>query len=293
MTAEPVCDVRCSLGESPVWSAGEQAVYWIDINKKLLHRITWPERDVTTWTLPSHPGMIAERASGGWIIALEDGVHAFDSATGALSLLVALEADRPELRPNDGKCDAHGRLWVGTLCTRDPDRPIGSFYRIDPDLRVTQVRTGLRIPNGLAWTPDNAAMFTTDTRTGVVERWRFDAERGTAADAETFFAYDKTEIGGADGAAMDTDGGYWVALYRGGRIARIDSSGTIVDDIVLSARQPTMPAFGGPEMKTVFVTTAFQGMPSDAVETEPAAGALLAASAPDGITGHPVYPFGG
>lgn len=284
-------DVRAELGESPVWSPGENAVYWIDILGKLIHRTDPGSGRTRSWGLPSHPGMISLRRNGGLVVALEDGIHAFDPATGNLDLLVPLEAEIPENRPNDGKCDSAGRLWVGTMNKRDPDLATGNFYRIDPGLSATLIESGLKIPNGLAWSPDDTRMYRTDTRSGVVRASGFDAATGGLSDETEFFTFDPALDGGVDGAAMDTEGGYWTAQYGGGRLRRTLPDGSFDMEIPLPVSQPTMPAFGGPGMKTLFVTSARQELYGEELSAQPGAGALLAVET--GFTGVPVGEFGG
>jgi sugar lactone lactonase YvrE len=286
-----ITDIRAELGESPVWSAAENVVYWIDIRGRKLHR-TDPEAGATTsFDLPSRPGMIALRKRGGLIAVLEDGVYACDPVNGTLERLVALEADRPENRANDGKCDKAGRLWVGTMNIADEMNPTGALYRIDPDLTVAKVKSEVAIPNGLAWSPDDSTMYWTDTTMDVVWRYGFDAESGEQRTEEPFLHYDFRKTGGIDGAAMDTEGGYWPAVYGGSKVMRILPDGTVGHEIALPVSQPTMPAFGGPDMTTLFVTSAYQNMRDEKRQAEPLAGALLAVETD--FRGHPVHPFGG
>jgi sugar lactone lactonase YvrE len=282
---------RASLGESPVWSADEGALYWVDINGCRLHRADYPSLNVQSWDTPSPAGMIALRSQGGLMVAMVDGLYAFDPETEDWQLLVALETDQPDNRPNDGKCDAAGRLWVGTMNMADHMQPTGSFYRIDTDLSIEKIAGDIRIPNGLAWSPDDTAMYRTDTRSGVVWRYAFDAKAGTLGAETEFFGFDGREIGGVDGAAMDSGGGYWAALYGGSRVVRINGDGEIDRDIPLPAKQPTMPCFGGPEMKTLFVTSAAQNLDEAFLAAEPDNGGLLMVETD--VTGHPVHSFGG
>jgi sugar lactone lactonase YvrE len=286
-----ITDMRAELGECPVWSAAEQVVYWIDIHGRRLHR-TAPQSGVTeTRELPSRPGMIALRRAGGLVVVLEDGLYGCASWSGALQCLVPLEADEPENRPNDGKCDAAGRLWVGTMNRVREGRPTGRLYRIDPDLTVTTFKIGLGIPNGLAWSPDDAAMYHTDTVANVVWRYRYDVASGAARDEAAFFTFDLATTGGVDGAAVDADGGYWPAMYGGSKLLRIRPDGSVDREIALPVSQPTMPAFGGADMSTLFVTTACQNLGDEARRAQPLAGGLFAVAA--GVQGHPVHAFGG
>ncbi len=282
---------RALLGESPVWSAEEGAVYWVDILGRKLHRTNPDNHETRTWDLPGFAGMIALRRKGGLVVALEDGLYGFDPQSGLLDLLAAFEDDQPGNRPNDGKCDAQGRLWVGTMNKTDASRPTGNFYRIDPDLQVTKIGSGYCIPNGLAWSPDDGVMYHTDTRSNRVSAWDFDPPTGDRTEAREFFPFNRETSGGVDGAAMDTRGGYWAALYGGGRLIRVSPEGTRDKEIPLPVSQPTMPAFGGPDMKTIFITSASQNLSGEERESQPLAGGLLAV--PSDVRGHEVYPFGG
>jgi sugar lactone lactonase YvrE len=286
-----VTDVRAELGECPVWSPAENVVYWIDIRGRKLHRTAPQTRATASIDLPTRPGMIALRKKGGLVVVLEDGVYGCDPRSGALDLLVPLEADRPENRANDGKCDAAGRLWVGTMNLSQECQTTGSFYRIDPDLTVTKVGSGFGIPNGLAWTPDDKVMLHTDTCANVVWRYEFDPATGKRGAEQPFFRFDLATTGGVDGAAMDVEGGYWPAMYGGSKLLRLLPDGTVEREISLPVSQPTMPAFGGADMKTLFVTSASQNLTARDLRAQPLAGGLLAVET--NVVGHPVHAFGG
>ena len=286
-----VTDIRAELGECPVWSPAEHVVYWIDIHSRKLHRTAPVTRTTESIDLPSRPGMIALRKKGGLVVVLEDGLYACDPSSGALDLLVPLEADEPENRANDGKCDAAGRLWVGTMNLIQEGRPTGNFYRIDPDLTVTKIGSGFGIPNGLAWSPDDKVMLHTDTCANVVWRYEFDPATGQRRAEQPFFHFDAAATGGVDGAAMDAKGGYWPALYGGWKLLRLLSDGTVDREISLPVSQPTMAAFGGAEMTTLFITSAYQNLTDRDLRAQPLAGCLLAVETD--VVGHPVHAFGG
>jgi sugar lactone lactonase YvrE len=286
-----ITEVRAQLGECPVWSPTEKVVYWIDIQGMKLHRTEPDSRTTTSMDLPSRPGMIALRKKGGLVVVLEDGLYACDPRSGALDPLVPLEADRPENRANDGKCDAAGRLWVGTMNVSQAGEPTGNFYRIDPDLKVTKISGDFGIPNGLAWSPDEKVMLHTDTCANVVWRYAFDPATGKRGAEQPFFRFDRRATGGVDGAAMDNEGGYWPALYGGSKLLRISPDGTVEREILLPVLQPTMPAFGGPQMTTLFVTSAAQKLSDSDLRAQPFAGGLLAVETE--FVGHPVHAFGG
>jgi sugar lactone lactonase YvrE len=286
-----ITDKRVLLGESPVWSAGDNCVYWIDIQGHALLRTEVDKGETQTWDLPNAPGMIALRAAGDLMVALEDGFYGFDPGTGNLDLLAPFEEARPENRFNDGKCDVHGRLWVGTMNKTDSTQNSGAFYRVDPDLAQTRISGDYRIPNGLAWSPDNTVMVHTDSRANMAYAYDFDPDTGERSGEREFYPYNRGKTGSVDGAAMDSDGGYWAALYGGGKLVRVLPDGTVDKEIPLPVTQPTMPAFGGNDMKTLFITTASQRLDKDQLASQPLAGGLLAISVD--VPGHPVYAFGG
>lgn len=281
---------RVLLGESPVWSASESCVYWIDILGPTLLRTDLINGETLTWGLPSAPGMIALRGFAGLIIALEDGLYGFNPPTGRIELLTPIEEVHSENRANDGKCDIAGRLWLGTMNKTDSSQPTGAFYRIDPHLAATRIGGDFRVPNGLAWSPDDSIMYHTDSRSGVVYSYDYDPGTGERSGEKEFFRFDREKTGGVDGAAMDVEGGYWTVLFGGGKLIRVLPDGTLDREIPLPVSQPTMPAFGGPDMKTIFITSASQKLSEDELAAQPLAGALLAVQVD--VPGHPVYTFG-
>jgi len=282
---------RALLGESPVWSAAENCVYWIDILKPALLRTALNNSETRSWDLPSAPGMIALRASGGLMVALEDGLYGFDPGTGHLDMLSPFDEADPRNRFNDGKCDVKGRLWVGTMNKTDSTQASGAFYRIDPDLTQTRITGDFRIPNGLAWSPDDRVMYHTDSRANVVRAYDFDPDTGERSGERQFYHFHREQTGSVDGAAMDRDGAYWAVLYGGGKLIRVLADGTVDREIPLPVTQPTMPAFGGGDMKTIFMTTASQRLSADELSSQPLAGGLLAVQVD--VPGQPVHPFGG
>mgnify|MGYP003624483269 FL=1 len=291
MDIQCLTDQRAVLGESPLWAPDEGAVYWIDIRGHKLLRTTLSGPATQTWNLPSPPGMIAHRRQGGLVIALQDGLYAFEADTGDLRHLMSLEADMPDNRANDGKPDVAGRLWLGTMNADDETIPSGKFYRITPSLDVTAVAHGIRIPNGLAWSPDNKTMYRTDTAANVVHAYDFDAVTGEISGKRDFFHFDGARTGGVDGAAVDSAGGYWTTLYGGGKVIRVTPDGHLDIEITLPVTQPTMPVFGGEDMQTLFITSARQNLSDKDLQATPLAGALFALRVP--YQGQLTHPFDG
>ena len=285
-----ITEERVLLGESPVFSAEENCVYWIDILGPSRLCTDLNNTETMSWVLPSAPGMIALRGFAGLMVALEDGLYSFNPPTRKLEKLAPFEEVHTENRVNDGKCDIAGRLWLGTMNKTDSTQPTGGFYRFDSRLAATKIGSDYRIPNGLAWSPDDEIMYHTDSRGGAVYSYDYDAVTGERSGEKEFFKFDREKSGSVDGAAMDIEGGYWTVLYGGGKLIRLLPDGTLDKEIPLPVSQPTMPAFGGPEMKTLFITTAAQNLSEQELAEQPLAGGLLALNVD--VQGHPVHPFG-
>lgn len=284
MTAQP--DIQpahlhaAGLGESPLWHAEEQALYWVDIPGRELLRLRMADQALTRWALPAEPGCIARRAGGGLLMARRDGVHAFDPATGQSELLLAPPYDPARQRFNDGKADPQGRWWIGGI--DDGRAPEANFYRIDErgcEALIGGVSTG----NGLAFSPDGRLLYCSDTKAHTIFVRDYAPETGAAGEPRVLRRFAPREAdqplasygGRPDGAAMDAEGAYWVALFEGQRLLRLSPGGEVLAEIPLPARCPTMPAFGGPDLRTLYITTARQGRPADELAAQPLAGCVL------------------
>ncbi len=268
-------DARASLGECPTWSVAEQVLYWVDINAPALHRFDPATGRDVAFPMPSSIGCFGLREGGGFIVALRDGVW-LAKADGTLEERVA-EApydDPSHHRFNDGRVDAQGRFWAGTMNERR-DAPSAGLYRVDPDFAVTRILAGLTTSNGLAWSPDGRTMYHADTPTYAVRAFDFDAASGLPTRERIFHRF--TEEGDRpDGGTVDSEGCYWIALYRAGRIAKLSPSGEERASFTLPAMCPTMCAFGGPDLRTLFVTTARQHRPDHELARFPRSGSLFA-----------------
>jgi len=269
VVAEP-----CLLGESPVWSARESALYWVDITAPRIHR--WdPASGVRQhWPMPAAVGSIGLRERGGMVVALRSGFHLFDPRSGALTFLENPEPYVPTNRLNDGKVSPEGRFWAGTMDDRPERAPTGSLYRLDADHRCTHVVEGIRVSNGLAWSPDGRTLYRSDSRGAAIFRHAYDPDSGALGAQETFVAM-RPEWGRPDGAAVDVEGCYWSCGIGMGRINRFDPDGRLVSYIALPVTHPTMPCFAGPDLKTLYVTSLREGLAAPELERTPLAGALF------------------
>ncbi len=270
------------LGESPLWHPLEQVLYWCDIPGQALNRFDPATGKRKRWPLDSDVACVAPLSDGGLLLALRRGLIRFDPASGnSAPLDVPLPYDPATERFNDGKADAQGRFWVGTLYEpRDP--ALASLYCLT-DNTLTRMASGITVSNGLAWTPDGRTMLWADTKAHVIHAFDFDAAQGTLSKQRVFaqFAPRDTDQplsaygGRPDGAAMDVEGGCWVAMFEGARVVRLASDGSITHEIKLPVRCPTMPCFGGPDLKTLYITTARDKRPADELAEESLAGCVL------------------
>jgi sugar lactone lactonase YvrE len=253
---ERVLKAGCALGESPVWLAAEACLAFVDITGRRLHRFDPISGAVSSDAVDEDIGCIGPARDGGFIAGLRSGLWLLDAHGGKRRLLVANPENPATNRFNDGRVDPRGRYFAGTL-----DEPkaggCAGFYRLDRS-GLSRIAGGLMTSNGAAFSPDGRTLYHSDTPRFVIWRWDYDPETGTAENQREFVRLEPTadDRGRPDGAAVDVEGCYWSALYAGGRIHRYDPDGRLMRSYPLPARRPTMPAFGGADMQTLFVTTA-------------------------------------
>ncbi len=271
---ECVLDARASLGECPTWSAAEQVLYWVDINAPALHRFDPATGRDIAMAMPSSIGCFGLRAGGGFIVALRDGIWLAHPDGTLESKVAEAPYDGEFHRFNDGRVDREGRLWAGTMNERR-DAPSAGLYRIDPDFAVTRVIAGVTISNGLAWSPDGRTMYHADTPTQTINAYDFDPIAGLPTGMRVFHRF-TAEADRPDGAAVDCEGNYWSALYRAGRVAKLSPRGEEIASFAIPAMCPTMCAFGGPRLSTLYVTTARQEQTDGELARLPRSGGVFA-----------------
>lgn len=279
-----------TLGEGPMWSAREGALYWIDIVSKRLLRRDKSGR-VATRDLPFAPGALFPRARGGLLLVTKKGLALMDSFEGEMkSVPVPLIDFNVEIF-NDGKCDASGRLWIGTRDMHGK-APKGCLYRIDPDLSMTRHATGFVVSNGMAFSPDGRVLYHVDTGPPpVIYRYDFDQADGTISNRRVFLDYRTIKNARPDGCTVDAEGGLWVAELDVGRIARYTPEGALDRAIDMPIKRPTSVMFGDPNFGTLYITSMRFGLSEQDLASQPLAGALLAVDA--GVKGLPEPDFGG
>ena len=290
----------CELGESPFWHAQEQRLYWVDIARRQILRADATLGKVQQWDLPSEAGCIAPAARGGLVMALRDGVFRALHWGAALTRIATLDYDPAQMRANDGKCDASGRFWIGTL---DETRVKGNaaLYSLDcraagaavierqTDPATMPATTG----NGLAWSPDGRTLYWADTASHRVYAWDFDVAGNTLSAQRVFLQFAAKPSGwqadpqarpGAvpryggrpDGAAVDVQGNYYIALYEGRCLCQFSPAGVLLAAWPTPAQCPTMPCFGGDDLKTLYLTSARQKRSAAELAALPRSGCVFA-----------------
>jgi len=268
------------LGESPFWHPEEGVLYWCDIPGRKLNRFDPRSGAHRAWDCDSEPGCVAPLAEGGLLLALRDGLWRFDPASGERQQVEAVPYDSAQQRFNDGKADPQGRFWVGTV--HEAREPLAALYcRVHAGLH--RVIDGAATSNGLAWSPDGRTMYWSDTPRHQIEAFDFDTTTGMLTKRRVFARFAPRAAdeplerygGRPDGAAVDVEGAYWVAMYEGARLLRLSPKGDVLSEVRLPVRCPTMPCFGGPDLKTLYITTSRFKRADDELAREPAAGCVL------------------
>ena len=284
-----VVDARCCLGGSPVWDTARGALVWTDITGCRLHQFEPGPGRHRTWHLPEGAGSLAVCASGRLLLALRSRVVLFDRDSGALRLLATVPVDPARARLNDGKVGPDGAFWVGSMNDgTNPGQGGGGLFRVTPDGRVERRMSGLGSPNGLAWSRDGRTMFHSDTAGPWIDRHDFDAGTG-AMTGRLRVATPNEWDGTPDGAATDVGGSYWSSGYSAGVLNRFSRDGDLLGWVAVPVPQPTMPCFGGDGLRTLYLTSARDGLAFGALRQHPQAGGLFSFEA--GVAGVPVPAF--
>jgi sugar lactone lactonase YvrE len=278
VNVEPVCDVRAAVGEGPCWSVRDGALWWVDIPAGHVHRTVATGETLSVACAPP-VSSVHVRAAGGMLVTARASVVELG---GGEVVTLAVPAG---LRLNDAKADPAGRLWLGTM---DPEgKARCALYRIGTDREPHRVLAGVTVSNGLGWSPDGAWLYYVDSPTQRIDAFAFDSDRGALGERRTFAAV-SPDAGRPDGLAVDDEGGVWVALFGGGALRRYDPRGRLDTVITVPAAHPTSCAFGGADLRELYVTTARRPLAVGERAANPLAGALLRLR--PGVRGQPVPP---
>jgi sugar lactone lactonase YvrE len=301
LSAQLVLDAGDHIGEGPVWDEARERLLWVDHAEGLIHegRVDgfMTVNETRRWNLDRALAAIVPCATSGFLCATGVEFYRMDEA-GALELFASLGADPVRVRLNDAKCDRAGRLWTGTLAT---DFGYGAaLHRLDPDGSVHTMLDGLRLANGLDWSPDSRTFYLIDSLDLAVDAFDFHLADGTLRNRRRLIEIARGD-GGANGMTVDDEGCLWVALTGGGEVRRYSPAGEQLLAVELPIPGPTSCAFGGPDRSTLFITSrsgrmpevaaTVLGIPEHRLESSgPGAGGLWAVR--PGVSGPPAAPFG-
>ncbi|AZO83159.1 gluconolactonase [Stutzerimonas stutzeri] len=280
MQAQLIVDARNAVGESPVWVPEESALYWVDIPAGGLQRWSADTGQVVTWKTPQMLACIARHADGGWVAGMESGffrLHPRNDGSLDSEPLAHVDHARTDMRLNDGRCDRQGRFWAGSMVLNmGANAANGTLYRYSAGQRgpLDSRLSGIIVPNGLGFSPDGRTMYLSDSHPQIQQIWAFDydIETGTPSNRRVFVDMNRHE-GRPDGAAVDADGCYWICANDAGLIHRFTPDGRLDRSLAVPVKKPTMCAFGGPRLDTLFVTSI---RPGDDHDPQSLAGGVFA-----------------
>lgn len=268
-----VHEANALTGEVPCWDARSGILWWADIQGQRLLGFSPATGRHEVHNMPGMLGLIVLRKAGGLVLGLEDGLYPFDPASGLGERLLAVEADDARTRVNDGCPDRAGRLWFGTMDKTGSGEPIGSLYCLDLDGTLRRIRSAVRIPNAINFSPDGRIFYWADSRNRVIEACDYDLASGALGSPRVFARYPDGEV--PDGACVDAEGALWIAIVGGARLERRSADGTLDRVIELPVSRPTMPLLGGPDGRMLFVTSQRRFLGADRLAREPLAGDLM------------------
>ncbi|MGD9890448.1 MAG: SMP-30/gluconolactonase/LRE family protein [Dehalococcoidia bacterium] len=288
---ECVLRIEAIVGESPVWSVREQALYWVDILGQKVHRYHPTTGVNETFDLPQEVTCVALREHAGLVLTLRQNFALYDPATGKLDMLMAPEQHKPNNRFNDGKVDRQGRFWAGTMDDVNWNAPAGSLYRLNADDTLTTIQGDVACANGLGWSPDNRIFYFGESFRYAIFAYDFDIATGQVSNRRQFAAIDHSHGAFPDGLTVDAEGGVWSVHNAVGQVVRYSPAGAVTDLIEMPVPQPTSVMFGGEKLDTLYITSSRQNMTAAQLAQAPLSGSLFAVR--PGVAGLPEPYFAG
>lgn len=281
-----VLEVRARLGEGPVWDARTRRLYWVDIYNHRIHRFDPAARQEEIIRLPEIVTCVAPTRAGHLLLALRHDLALLDSSMEEPTRILTLEGDRPDQRFNDGKVDSRGRFWIGTMSVEG--LPQGSLYRYDPGGSVRTMESGITISNGMGWSPDGGTFYHTDSALRRIFAYDYEEESGEIT-GRRVFADLTASAAFPDGLAVDAEGCVWSAQWDGWCVIRFAPDGREILRLELPVQRPTSCCFGGPELTTLYITSASVGLSEKEIQLCPLSGDLFWVET--GTQGLPGQPF--
>jgi xylono-1,5-lactonase len=267
-----VWNLAAELGEGPVWVERDGALWFTDIKRRQVHRYEPGTGGRRSWDAPEPVGFLLPAQTGGLIAGLQSGLYRFDEGSGGFEPLAEVEPDRPGNRLNDGAADPSGRLWFGTM-DEGEKAPTGAFYRFEAGQVIPTGLSGIAITNGPALSPDGRILYHVDTLGGTIQACDVAAD-GTLGPSRPFVRIDPKE-GYPDGPTVDSEGAVWIGLYAGWEARRYSPEGELAGRVRFPVANVTKLAFGGPDLRTVYATTARLHLRADQLARQPQAGDLF------------------
>ena len=261
MKIEHFIQSQSKLGEGPIWDPRKQILLWVDIHQKRVEQFALNTRERKTHQFDFMMTVLGLRAKGGFVFASDRGFGLWDGISKDIQLISNPEKGKPHNRFNDGAVDPSGRFWAGTMYEGpETDQPTqGSLYRLDPDLSIHLMETGLTISNGIGWSPDKKLMYLTDTLRRAIYVYEYEDLSGEISNRRVLIQANE-EDGFPDGMAIDREGFIWSAFWGGWKVCRFDPDGKLERTIKLPVECPTCVTFGGAELNELFITTAWTAL---------------------------------
>jgi sugar lactone lactonase YvrE len=267
-------------GECPVWHAVESALYWVDVPGFAVHRLHPASGKYSSWQMQSEPSALAVDMDNNLVVATRNGFVYLNTSSGEMEDIAPAPYDPKIMRFNDGRVDPAGRFWVGTLY-EPRDQPKAEMHVLDKGKLRQAWAGGMTNSNGLAWSLDGKTMFHADTTSHRIDAYDYDLASGTPSNRRNLVSFEADKTTGTyggrpDGAAIDSEGNYWIAMYEGGRILKLSPTGELLQQVDLPLLCPTAVCFGGPDLRTLYVTSACGGRSADELAKYPHSGKVLA-----------------
>ena len=271
---EHILPSRNKLGEGSLWDPDEQVLYWVDIRNNSYSRLDPVSGLQDTYDVGVPIGVLAVRTRGGLVMATKNGFAFWDPKTRQLEYIKNPEQGKPYMRFNDGAVDSRGRFWAGSMSEAENPQPEGVLYRLDPDLSIHVMETGLSISNGIGWSPDDRTMYLTDSTPKIIYAYDFDAETGNISNRRVFVDAAK-ESYDPDGLRVDSQGYVWSVCWNGAKVLRYSPEGKLDRAIEVPALRPTSCAFGGPDLTDLYITSSRDALTQEQLENYPSSGDLF------------------
>ena len=284
--AEVAVSAQCQLGEGPVWDPDRGLLWWVDLLAGTVHAIDPSTGARTRFDAGDAVGAVGLTRGGGLVLALADSFALAGTDGQDLTRVPGFTIDRTAIRFNDGKPDPWGNFIAGTMAWDESGNPPGSLYRLAPDGVVTELFGDVGLSNGLDWNDDQNLFYYSDTNIGRVDVFDTDPDTGALSGRRPFVTVPEP-----DGLTLDAEGCVWLALWGSGELRRYTPDGRLDTVVRLPAWQVTSAAFGGPDLGTLFITTAREGLTPAEQAEQPHAGDIFACT--PGVTGRPPFLFAG